>query len=255
VVGIIIYLLTGRAPQQVTAPVQQPGEQTQTNYHGAKGSMENFASIVLAETEVVWDSLFQANGMTYQKPILHLFNGQVVSACGLAGSATGPFYCPEDQKVYLDVSFFRELKDRFGAPGDFANAYVIAHEIGHHVQYLLGTTQKMARYMHETGAGSASVAMELQADFYAGVWAHFAEKMNSPDNPVVIEPGDIDAALRAANAIGDDRLQKMTRGQVMPDAFTHGTSQQRMYWFKKGYETGDIRQGNTFKDVVAAALN
>jgi predicted metalloprotease len=201
----------------------------------------------------VWDSLFTAMGKTYEKPVMHVFKGEVASACGGATAASGPFYCPEDRKIYLDLSFFNELKQRFGASGDFANAYVIAHEVGHHVQNLLGITQQM-RHMTNGGRGSGpnsiSVMVELQADFYAGVWAHYAEKMNSADNPVVIEPGDIEAALNAANAIGDDRLQQQTEGHVVPDAFTHGTSRQRVYWFKKGYESGDINQGNTFKELA-----
>jgi hypothetical protein len=213
--------------------------------------MANFSSIVLAETEEVWDSLFKARGREYERPVLHIYEDEVASACGMASAAVGPFYCPEDHKIYLDVAFFNDLKERFGAPGDFANAYVIAHEVGHHVQYLLGTTRKVGRLLHQTGANSASVALELQADFYAGVWAHFAERMNSSDNPVAIEPGDIEAALNAAAAIGDDRLQQQTQGRVVPDAFTHGTSAQRVYWFRKGYETGDMSLGNTFDDLVA----
>lgn len=251
IIGLIIYLVTGYTPNQVNQMTGGAGgnEQVTENYHAEKGSAGDFASIVLAETEVVWDSLFRANGMTYRKPKMRLFDGVTQSACGGASSAMGPFYCPEDNKIYLDVSFFNELKDRFGAPGDFANAYVIAHEVGHHVQYLLGTTEKMGRLRNDGGTGphSVSVMIELQADFYAGVWAHYAEKMNRADNPVVIEPGDIAAALNAAKAIGDDRLQQQTQGRVVPDAFTHGTSQQRMYWFRKGYETGDMSQGNTFE--------
>lgn len=257
IIGIIIYLITGYTPNQVNRMVDAAGggreEQITTNYHAEQGSMKEFASIVLAETEVVWDSLFAANGMTYNKPVMRIFEGQVNTACGGASAAVGPFYCPSDQKIYLDVSFFNELKERFGAPGDFANAYVIAHEVGHHIQYLMGTTQKMSRlkgYGERSGPHSMSVMLELQADFYAGVWAHYAEKMNSKDNPVVIEPGDIEAALNAANAIGDDRLQRLTQGRVVPDAFTHGTSKQRMYWFRKGYETGDISQGDTFSELA-----
>lgn len=249
VVGLIIYLLTGQTPEQIGITQKPANETFSSKQPTQKGSMANFSSIVLRETEVVWDSLFTTMGKHYEKPILHIFEGEVSSACGGASSASGPFYCPADQKIYLDVSFFSELKQRFGAPGDFANAYVIAHEVGHHIQYLLGTTDRMGGGRRK-GANSTSVMMELQADFYAGVWAHYAELMNSPDNPVVIEPGDIDAALRAANAIGDDKLQQQTQGHVVPDAFTHGTSAQRMYWFKKGYTTGDIRQGDTFKELA-----
>ncbi|PQJ09189.1 metalloprotease [Flavipsychrobacter stenotrophus] len=255
IIGLIIYLVTGYTPDQVNRMAGSSANNApiETNKHFESGSAGNFASIVLAETEVIWDSLFTANGMTYTKPRLNIFEDEVNSACGGASAAVGPFYCPSDQKIYLDVSFFNELKDRFGAPGDFANAYVIAHEVGHHIQYLMGTTQKMSRLRgngDRSGPHSTSVMLELQADFYAGVWAHYAEKMNSKDNPVVIEPGDIQAALNAANAVGDDRLQKQTQGRVVPDAFTHGTSKQRMYWFKKGYETGDMSQGDTFRELA-----
>lgn len=256
IVGLIIYLVTGYSPDQVNqmAGGASGNEQVTTHYHAEKGTVQDFAQIVLGETEVIWDSLFTANGMTYKKPVMRLFDGQVNTACGGASAAVGPFYCPSDSKVYLDVTFFNDLKQRFGAPGDFANAYVIAHEVGHHIQNLMGTTQKMSRMSggssERSGPHSVSVMIELQADFYAGVWAHYAERMNGPDNPVVIEPGDIEAALNAANAIGDDRLQEQTQGRVVPDAFTHGTSKQRMYWFKKGYETGDISQGDTFKELA-----
>jgi predicted metalloprotease len=252
VIGLIIYLVTGQTPDQLGV-TNSDNTETVSHQHAASGTTGNFAEIVLGETEVVWDSLFTAMGKTYEKPVMHVFKGEVASACGGATAASGPFYCPEDRKIYLDLSFFNELKQRFGASGDFANAYVIAHEVGHHVQNLLGITQQM-RHMTNGGRGSGpnsiSVMVELQADFYAGVWAHYAEKMNSADNPVVIEPGDIEAALNAANAIGDDRLQQQTEGHVVPDAFTHGTSRQRVYWFKKGYESGDINQGNTFKELA-----
>lgn len=253
IIGLIIYLVTGYTPQQVNrmaAPLQQQREEVSYD-HAPKGSIGNFASIVLRQTEIVWDSLFRTNGMTYQKPKMRIFEGETYSGCGGASAAMGPFYCPSDNKIYLDVSFFNELKDRFGAPGDFANAYVIAHEVGHHIQYLLGTTERMGRLRDDGGTGphSVSVMIELQADFYAGVWAHYAEQMNGAGSPVQIEPGDIEAALRAASAVGDDHLQQMTQGRVMPDAFTHGTSKQRMYWFKKGYETGDMQQGNTFEEL------
>lgn len=246
VIGLIVYLLGGN-PSQVLQP--QDGTQVNETYHqhAQKDSTDHFIAVVLAETEDVWTEVFKNMGKEYQKPTLHVFQGSVASACGLAGSATGPFYCPADEKVYLDKSFFDELKERFHAPGDFANAYVIAHEVGHHVQRLLGTTEQFEQRRNALGrtdANKLSVMLELQADFYAGVWAHYMAK-----NGNVIEPGDIEAALNAANAIGDDRLQKQTQGTVVPDAFTHGTSQQRMYWFKKGYETGDIKQGNTFKEL------
>jgi predicted metalloprotease len=190
--------------------------------------------------------LFADQGRDYTEPTLVLFRDQVQSACGFASAASGPFYCPSDQELYIDLSFYQELQDRFHAPGDFAMAYVIAHEIGHHVQKLLGIADKMEnlrRQLGEQGFNKYSVMMELQADFLAGVWAHHAEKMKS-----IIEQGDIDEALNAANAIGDDRLQKETQGYVVPESFTHGTSKQRYYWFKKGYDTGDIKQGDTFND-------
>lgn len=249
VIAVIVYLLGGN-PEQVLQQAQGPQEEINQTFKKTseeKDRTDKFVSVILAETEDVWTDLFRQMGREYQKPKLNIFPGTVSSACGFASAATGPFYCPADEKVYLDKSFFEELKTRFAAPGDFANAYVIAHEVGHHVQHLLGTSDKVQR-MRETvskkESNRLSVMLELQADFYAGVWAHYIEKTEK-----VIEEGDIEAALAAANAIGDDRLQKQARGTVTPDAFTHGTSAQRMYWFKKGYETGDLKQGNTFKDL------
>ena len=202
--------------------------------------------MVLGETEDVWTDLFQDMGKTYRKPTLVLFNDQVsTEGCGFASSAVGPFYCPGDAKVYLDLGFFDQLRDRFRAPGEFAEAYVIAHEIGHHVQNLLGVSRKaeeLRRRLDKTAANELSVRVELQADFYAGVWAHHAQKMKN-----ILEPGDIESALKAATAIGDDRLQKEAQGYVVPDSFTHGTSQQRVRWFRRGFETGDVSQGNTFE--------
>lgn len=204
--------------------------------------MGEFVATVLADTEDVWGKIFAENGLTYEEPKLVLFRDGVQTACGGASSASGPFYCPSDHKVYMDLAFFEELQTRFGAKGgDFAIAYVIAHEIGHHVQTLLGTSEKMRELQsetNETGANKLSVALELQADFYAGVWAHYDQKMND-----ILEEGDIEEALSAANAVGDDAIQKRSQGHVVPDSFTHGTSEQRMYWFKKGFETGDINQG------------
>ena len=202
--------------------------------------------MVLAETEDVWNRLFAEAGNTYAEPTLVLFRGAVSSACGNASAASGPFYCPGDSKLYIDLSFYQDLQTRFNAPGDFAMAYVVAHEVGHHIQNLNGTASKVSRLRGQAGEAEAnrySVMMELQADFLAGVWAHHAQKMKN-----ILDEGDIDEALNAANAIGDDRLQKQSTGEVVPDAFTHGTSAQRMYWFKKGYETGDVKQGNTFND-------
>ncbi len=192
----------------------------------------------------MWDKIFAEQGKQYDKPTLVLFRRATQSACGSASSATGPFYCPADNDVYIDLSFAEQLANRFKASGDFAMAYVIAHEVGHHIQYLTGVTQKMDRLrqrVSETEYNKYSVMMELQADFYAGVWAHHNQKMKN-----VLDENDIPEALSAANAIGDDRLQKQAQGHVTPDAFTHGTSAQRMYWFKKGFDTGDISQGDTF---------
>lgn len=206
-----------------------------------------FVSVVLKDTEDVWHALFNQMGSGYVEPKLVLFTGSVDSGCGSASAATGPFYCPADSKVYIDLSFYDELAQRFGAPGDFAMAYVIAHEVGHHVQNLLGTSeqvQNMRSQLSETEMNALSVKLELQADFYAGVWAHHAQQMKG-----ILETGDIEEALNAANAIGDDRLQKQAQGYIVPDAFTHGTSEQRMYWFKRGFETGDLSKGNTFEEI------
>lgn len=204
----------------------------------------SFVKVVLADTEDVWDKLFAENGATYQKPTLVLFSGATQSACGSASAATGPFYCPGDNDIYIDLSFADELKNRFGAAGDFALAYVVAHEVGHHVQFLMGTSEKVARLrsrLSEVEYNKYSVRLELQADFYAGVWAHHNQKMKN-----VLVKEDIEEALNAANAIGDDNLQRQATGTVQPDGFTHGTSEQRMYWFRKGFETGDLSQGDTF---------
>lgn len=206
-----------------------------------------FVKVVLQDTEDVWNKLFQERGADYQEPVLVLFTGADQSACGMASAAMGPFYCPLDSKVYIDLSFYNDLQSRFGAPGDFAMAYVVAHEVGHHVQHLLGITDRVHGQrdrLSEEENNKLSVKLELQADFLAGVWAHHANQLND-----ILEPGDIEEALQAANAIGDDRLQKQSQGYVVPDAFTHGTSEQRMYWFKKGYDTGDLEQGDTFTQV------
>ncbi len=223
------------APNQAGAPV--PGDP-------AEEERKDFVRVVLADTEDVWDDLFQSMNLKYAKPTLVLFRRQVPSACGFASSAVGPFYCPADQKVYLDLGFFQELKERFKAPGDFAEAYVIAHEVGHHVQNLLGIgddVRARQRRASKAEANDLSVRLELQADFLAGVWAHHAQKMKQ-----ILEAGDVQNGLRAATAIGDDRLQMETQGYVVPDSFTHGTSKQRVYWFTKGLKTGDIKQGDTF---------
>jgi uncharacterized protein len=252
IIFIIVKLFFGDAGTDVLNKVQNTGaQQEQTGVVEGRSAQEDemakFASTVLALNEDVWNKIFTENGKTYKEPTMVLFTGHTNSGCGSASSATGPFYCLADEQVYLDLSFFTDLKNRFGADGDFANAYVIAHEVGHHVQHLLGTSNKVRHVqqgLNETEANKYSVALELQADFYAGLWAHYTNEMNNN-----LEPGDIEEALNAANAIGDDRLQKMSTGEVVPDAFTHGTSEQRMFWFKKGYDSGDINKGDTFKGL------
>jgi predicted metalloprotease len=229
-------------------PGQFPGQNQEmtTEQKAADDERAKFVKVVLGYTEDVWGELFAQDGKQYQQPTLVLFRNTVQSACGMASTASGPFYCPGDAEVYVDLSFYQELKDRFQAPGDFAMAYVVAHEVGHHIQKLLGITDKMEsmrQRLSESEYNKYSVMMELQADFFAGVWAHHAQQMKN-----ILEPGDIDEALNAANAIGDDRLQKESQGYVVPESFTHGTSKQRAYWFKKGFETGDIKQGDTFND-------
>ena len=249
VIIVIIALLTGNDPTQLLQQVNQaPVTEQQANGSNANDEAAQFVSVVLKETEVVWEKIFTEQlQSSYQQPKLVLFTGEVQSACGFASAASGPFYCPADEKAYIDLSFYSELKDRFNAPGDFAMAYVVAHEIGHHVQNLLGISDKvheMRNSLSEEEYNQLSVKLELQADFFAGLWAHHAHAQNN-----ILEEGDIDEALTAANAIGDDRLQMESRGYVVPESFTHGTSQQRMFWFKKGYTTGDISQGDTFKAI------
>lgn len=253
VIGLIIYLvysfLGGGSGEAPPIPQFDPTTQNTTlspEEKAADDERAEFVKVVLAETEDVWNKIYQEQGSRYQEPTLVLFRGSVASACGNASSATGPFYCPGDNQLYIDLSFYQELQDRFNAPGDFAMAYVVAHEVGHHIQNLNGTSEKVQRMrsqLSETEYNKYSVMLELQADFLAGVWAHHTQKMKN-----ILDPGDIDEALNAANAIGDDRLQKESTGRVVPDAFTHGTSAQRVYWFKKGYQTGDVSQGNTFND-------
>ena len=245
VIIVVVAMLLGKDPAELMNVIPGGIVQEQTgNNTPPTDEAAQFVSVVLADTEEVWSKLFTGMGREYQEPTLVLFSDQTQSGCGFASAATGPFYCPADEDVYIDLSFYNELKERFGAPGDFAQAYVIAHEVGHHVQNLLGTSDRidqMRGKISERDYNKLSVKLELQADFYAGVWAHHAQKMNQ-----ILEPGDIEEALNAANAIGDDRLQQQAQGRVVPDAFTHGTSEQRMRWFKKGFETGDIRQGDTF---------
>jgi predicted metalloprotease len=252
IIGIIIiavnYLLGGGnaadLPQVLQQGQPQQQQQMPPEEKAADDKRAEFVKVVLADTEDVWNKLFQSQGEQYSEPTLVLFRNSTQSACGSASSASGPFYCPGDKQVYIDLSFYEDLTNKLNAPGDFAMAYVIAHEVGHHIQNLNGTAGKVSQLrqrLSETEYNKYSVKLELQADFLAGVWAHHAQKMNN-----ILDPDDISEALNAANAIGDDRLQKQSQGTVTPDAFTHGTSEQRMYWFKKGFETGDISQGDTF---------
>ena len=250
IIVVILGLIFGKDFSGMVSQVMPGQEQGQATTGTPSDEQGKFVDVVLGDTDAVWDKIFQEEiGQQYEHPTLVLFRDGVQSACGNASSAVGPFYCPGDHKVYIDLSFYDELKQRFGAPGDFAQAYVIAHEVGHHVQNLLGTSQKVDEArgrLSETEINKLSVKLELQADFYAGVWAHYEKQRTDANNQSLIEEGDIEEALTAANAIGDDRLQKQAQGQVVPDAFTHGTSEQRMRWFRKGFETGDIRQGDTF---------
>lgn len=226
------------------------GAQTPTTHSAPKAKnpqeeqLVNFVSVVLADTEDTWQTLFKQMGKTYQEPTLVLFSGAVQSACGFADAAVGPFYCPADKKVYIDLSFYQDLKQRFNSPGDFAQAYVIAHEIGHHVQKLLGISDKVraaTAKLSDVEANKLSVKVELQADCFAGVWANHTDKTKH-----ILEKGDMEEALNAASNIGDDRLQKQARGQITPDSFTHGTSEQRMRWFKRGFDAGNWNQCDTF---------
>lgn len=246
---LVVAILFGLDPREflLTSQVDQGSighEATEPAGTPPQDERAQFAAVVLADTEDVWGQLFQASGEQYVEPKLVLFSDAVPSACGFAQSAVGPFYCPGDQKVYLDLSFFNELEHRFGTSGDFAQAYVIAHEIGHHVQKLLGILDQVheaQRRGNERDAAALSVRLELQADCLAGVWAHHDQRLND-----VIEPGDVEEALNAASAIGDDRIQRQTQGYVVPDSFTHGTSEQRGRWFRRGLETGSFKTCDTF---------
>jgi len=247
IVLLVIALLMGADPRQLLEqlPAGDPSSGTQTSRpsNPQEDELVAFVRVVLASTEDYWTNAFRQMGREYRKPKLQLFTGRVESACGVAGAAVGPFYCPGDEKIYLDLSFFEELRSRFKAPGDFAQAYVIAHEVGHHVQNLLGTMDKVDAARGRVSKGTEnqlSVRLELQADFLAGLWANFAQQKN------LLDPDDIDEALGAASAVGDDRLQQEGQGYVVPDSFTHGSSEQRIRWFRHGFETGDIRQGDTF---------
>ena len=252
IIGVIFLLIRlfmgGGGSSSDTQQLQFPRQTKEMTAEekAADDERAKFVRVTLGFTEDVWTDLFAKQGKQYQDPTLVLFRDNAESACGFASSATGPFYCPGDEKLYIDLSFYQELKDRFQAPGDFAMAYVIAHEVGHHIQKLLGIADRMQRLRQQLSDeeyNKYSVMQELQADFYAGVWANHAQQMKD-----ILDPGDIDEALNAANAIGDDRLQKESQGYVVPESFTHGTSKQRMYWFKKGFDTGDMNQGDTFHD-------
>lgn len=245
-VVIIIALLFGADPRQLLEQVpNNPTSEVQSSrpVNPEEEELKQFVSVVLAKSEDVWGDVFRQNGRQYREPTLVLFTDQVQSACGMAGAAVGPFYCPGDEKVYIDLSFYEALRRRFNAPGDFAQAYVVAHEVGHHVQNLLGISDRvdaMQGRVSEAEANRLSVRLELQADFFAGMFARYVQ------NQGLLEAGDIEEALRAASAVGDDTIQRRTSGTVVPDSFTHGTSEQRLRWFKRGYETGDMRQGDTF---------
>jgi len=245
IVIIIVVMLLGGDPTSLLQNVQVNEPTTNSNYSESAEDKElaQFVSVVLAETENIWHEIFQEKSATYREPKLILFNGRVESACGIAGSSTGPFYCPGDEKLYIDLSFYNELQRRFKAPGDFAMAYVIAHEVGHHIQKLTGVMDKMNELrsrLSEEEYNKYSVKLELQADFYAGVWAHYTQKED------LLESGDLEEALNAASAVGDDNIQKQSQGYIVPESFTHGTSEQRKKWFYKGFTTGDMMQGNTF---------
>lgn len=244
VIIAVIVMLMGGDPSKLLGAAQGSGAMTQQSNvgPGVDDEGKRFVAKILKETEDVWTDIFRKNGRTYTKPKLVLFTDRVQSACGMADAAVGPFYCPGDNQVYIDLGFYKVMRDKLGAGGDFAQAYVIAHEVGHHIQNLLGRSAKVdkaRRTTSETEANAMSVKLELQADFYAGVWAHYAKDLK-------LDHQDIEEALNAAHAIGDDKLQKDAQGYVVPDSFTHGTSEQRMRWFTKGYETGDVKQGDTF---------
>lgn len=256
IIGIVILLLNlfgGENAKMLTPVLEQINQGQQTEQTGEQRALTpeeveigKFTKTIFRDNEVTWDKIFQENNMDYEQPKMVLFSDAVETACGSATSASGPFYCPGDKKVYMDLRFFEELKTRFGAKGgDFAIAYVIAHEVGHHIQTITGTSGKVRQLQQsksKTEANKLSVCLELQADFYAGVWAHY--------NKQYLEEGDIEEALSAAHAVGDDAIQSKMQGHVQPDTFTHGTSEQRIYWFKKGFQSGDINQGDTFSALL-----
>ncbi len=234
--SLILQLGGSRSGPSVQESTYVPSE--------AENELADFTSVVLADTEDTWSSLFSRAGASYEEPVLVMFSGAVKSACGFAQAAMGPFYCPADRKVYIDLSFYQDLKNKMGAPGDFAQAYVVAHEVGHHVQNLLGLSDKvhsLRGQLSEAEFNRLSVRLELQADCFAGLWAHHADRARN-----ILERGDVEEALNAASMIGDDRLQRQTRGYVTPDSFTHGTSEQRVRWFNQGLQTGDLQTCDTF---------
>lgn len=246
IIIILIILILGGNPLEFFSTNQVGNQSSVSNYQGseAENEMAQMVGVILADTEEVWTQLFRQSGKHYRQPKLVLYNNAVQSACGYSSAATGPFYCPADDKVYIDLSFLREMQRRFDAPGDFTVAYIIAHEVGHHVQNLLGISDQVMAYRGRASQrefNQLMVRLELQADFFAGVWAHHAERYFR-----ILEEGDIEEAMNAAAAVGDDRIMKRTQGYVVPDAFTHGTSEQRMRWFVKGFKTGDMNQGDTF---------
>ncbi len=246
IVLVLIVLLLGGNPGDLLNFLNPSSEQTQTNYQGTaeENELKDFVSVVLAETEDTWGRIFREKNSNYQPPTLVVFTNSVQSACGMSSSAVGPFYCPADGKIYIDLSFYNDLNRRFNAPGDFAMAYVVAHEVGHHIQNLLGISeqvQSMRSRVSEEEYNQYSVRLELQADYFAGVWAHHADRTKN-----ILEEGDIDEALNAASQIGDDNIQKRTQGYVVPESFTHGSSEQRKRWFYKGYRNGTLEGGDTF---------
>jgi predicted metalloprotease len=252
IVIALVVMLLGGDPRDVLQMMdtQQATTETVSEYQPTAHEQElaEFVSVTLADTEDVWHKLFENSGLTYREPTLVLFSGAAESACGFAQSATGPFYCPGDEKVYIDLNFLEELQQKLGAQGDFAVAYIVAHEVGHHVQKLLGVLDQvhgLRGQVSEKEYNAQTVKLELQADFYAGIWAHHAQRMKN-----ILEAGDIEEAMNAAQAVGDDRIQKQSQGYVVPDSFTHGTSQQRMTWFKRGFETGNVNNGDTFNDEI-----
>jgi len=252
IIAIIYTLVTGQDPSVILQQTQGVQQETNQNYSSASTDkneeIAQFSKVVLKDTEDVWTKLFREQlGKTYIPPKMVIFNGLTNGTCGIAGKSTGPYYCPADQKVYMDLNFLHNLANDYGAAGDFAMAYVIAHEIGHHVQFLLGITEKVHRqrqYLSKKEYNKLSVKLELQADFLAGMWAHHAQKMKH-----ILENGDVQEAMNAASAVGDDRLQKRAQGYVVPDAFTHGTSAQRVKWFLQGFKYGNFDYGNTFEDI------